>query len=71
MTFFGGTLGHKIVGLKVKRESNSDKNINIIAAIFRFLMKALLGWISLVTVTSDDKKRAMHDSATGSIVLYK
>jgi len=71
VTFFGGTVGHKIVGLKVKRESDSDKNLNVIAAILRVLMKALLGWISLLTVTSDDKKRAMHDSATGSIVLYK
>lgn len=68
---FGGTIGHMIIGLKVKREKDEQKNILFPLAIIRFATKALLGWISLLTVTSNEKSKAIHDSIVGSIVVYR
>ena len=68
---FGGTLGHMLVGIRVKRESNESRNIILPKAIIRFLTKVLLGWISLLTVTSNEYRKAIHDSIIGSIVVYR
>ena len=67
---FGGTIGHHLIGLRVKREDESGKNILLHMAILRFIMKSLLGWISLLTVTGNDKKRAIHDFLAQSVVVY-
>jgi len=67
---FGGTIGHMIVGIRVKRENNEKKNILFPLAIVRFIVKAFLGWISLLTVTGNVKSRAIHDYLVGSVVIY-
>ncbi len=68
---FGGTIGHMIIGLRVKKQSEYKQNINLFQAILRYIVKALLGWLSLLTVLSNKEKRAIHDLASGSIILYK
>ena len=67
---FGGTIGHRINGIRVKKETDVTKNISFPMAIFRFIIKALLGWISLLTVTGNDKKKAIHDNIVRSVVVY-
>ncbi|MEN8122707.1 MAG: RDD family protein [Bacteroidota bacterium] len=67
----GGTIGHMIIGIRVKRENNQEKNILFPFAIVRFLAKALLGWISLLTVLNNEKGKAIHDYLVKSIVVYK
>lgn len=67
---FGCTIGHTFMGLKVKRENNQSKNILLPIAIIRFIIKSTLGWISLITVTTNEKRKAIHDMMTGSIVLF-
>ncbi len=69
-SFFGGTIGHKAIGIRVKQLDNPEKNILLHMAILRYLVKALLGWISLLTVSSNEKKQAIHDSFAGSIVVH-
>ncbi|MBL4715332.1 MAG: RDD family protein [Bacteroidia bacterium] len=69
-SMLGGTLGHMIIGIRVKKESNQKDNISFLLAIIRFIIKALLGWISLLTVTSNKKRKAIHDSVVGSVVVY-
>ncbi len=71
IAFAGGTIGHKMFNLEVKRSDNHEKNINILLAIFRFAIKTFLGWISLLTITGNAEKRAFHDFAGGSVVLKK
>ena len=66
----GGTVGHKANGIRVKRASNHNKNILLPMAILRFLIKAFLGIISLVTLSFNDERRGIHDLASGSVVLY-
>ena len=68
---FGGTIGHMLLGLRVKREKDQSKNVFFPLAIVRFIIKALLGWISLITVTSNSKRNALHDMAVKSIVIFK
>jgi len=67
---FGGTMGHMIIGIRVKRARNEQKNIFFPLAIVRFIIKAFLGVISLITVTGNIKRKAIHDFAAGSVVVY-
>jgi len=68
-SFFGGTIGHKIVGIRVKRESNEQRNISFSLAIIRFIIKALLGWISFLTIGANIKRMAIHDIVVKSVVV--
>jgi len=67
---FGGTLGHMAFGVRVKRENNLNRNIPFIFAFIRYLVKISLGWISLITVSTNIKHKAIHDYIVGSVVIY-
>jgi uncharacterized RDD family membrane protein YckC len=67
---FGGTIGHMIIGIRVKRESNEQKNILFHLAILRYIVKACLGVVSLFTVSNNEKGKAIHDHLAGSVVVY-
>lgn len=68
-SFTGSTIGHKAMKLTVRRYTDPGKTISLGQAFIRFLVKGLLGWISFLTVTSNRRKRALHDLASGSIIL--
>lgn len=70
-SFTGGTVGHKVVGIAVKRVNERTRNISLIRAVIRFVVKSSLGVISLFYVTSNDENQALHDLLAGSIVVYK
>lgn len=67
----GGTIGHMIIGIRVKRESDEGQNIRLHFALLRYIIKASLGWISLLTVGSSQKRKAIHDFIAGSVVVYE
>jgi uncharacterized RDD family membrane protein YckC len=67
---FGGTIGHMLLGIRVKRESSEQKNILFHFAVLRFIVKAFLGVISLFTVLGNAKRKAIHDYVAGSVVVY-
>ena len=69
-SLFGGTIGHMIFRIRVKREKDETKNISLPFAIIRFLIKVLLGFISLLTVGANQKRKAIHDSIARSVVIY-
>ena len=73
---FGGTIGHRIMGLRVRSFSSystdkSENSINFFYSLIRFATKILLGWISLLTIHSDDYGQAMHDKVGNSIMTFK
>ena len=68
-TLTGGTLGHKLMKLKVRCYDEPEKKISIWQALLRFMVKACLGWLSFLTVTGTKNKRAIHDIVSGSIIL--
>lgn len=65
----GSTLGHKMMKLKVRRYGEPERKISLGQAFLRFFTKGVLGWLSFLTVTGNKHKRAIHDLASGSIVL--
>lgn len=70
VSYTGGTIGHHLLKLKVQDVSNT-KNINIFLAFIRFILKILLGIISLIFVLTTRKHQAIHDFLANSIVVYK
>lgn len=66
---FGGTIGHLFIGLRVRRESDEAKKIFFPIAVIRFVIKACLGSISLLTVSGNKKNKAIHDALVGSVVI--
>ena len=71
IAFSGGTIGHRVRGLRVKRYGEPDKNLGIFSAIERVIVKSLLGWLSFITVSFNSEKRAIHDYAAGAVVMVK
>ena len=69
-SLFGGTIGHMIIGIRVKRENGESRNILFPLAVIRSLIKLLLGWVSLLTVSGTRKRKAIHDLIVGSVVVY-
>lgn len=69
-SIFGGTIGHMMNGIRVKKEKNETQNIVFPLAVIRFLVKASLGLISLLTVHNNKKRKAIHDFIVGSVMVY-
>jgi len=70
VSFFGGTIGHKINRIKVQHQTKGS-NINFLSAIMRSLFKTTLGWISLLTISARNDRKAIHDSIVNSIVVFE
>lgn len=64
------TLGQKITGIRVRNYQNYN-NIGYFAALYRYLLKGILGFISLFSIVFSKDKRAIHDFAVDSIVIMK
>lgn len=69
VSFFGASLGHMFCDLRVQKDDITEKNISLPKAIVRFILKTALGWISLLSISSDTKKRAIHDKFVNSVVV--
>lgn len=69
-SFWGGTIGHRFAGIRVRKERDEQSNIQFPQAVLRYIIKALIGWISLLTVGGNKKGKAIHDFAAGSVVVY-
>jgi uncharacterized RDD family membrane protein YckC len=68
-TSIGATVGNLLMGIRVRRQGNTAKKINIVQAVFRYILKICLGWISFLTINSNPERRAMHDMAVGSVMI--
>lgn len=67
---FGGTIGHMMVGIRVRQASDDAKNIRIHKAFLRSLLKGMLGWISLLMIAFNEKNKAIHDYVAGTVVVF-
>lgn len=66
----GGTVGHHLNRIKIVKKQGSG-HIGFFAATVRFVIKALLGWFSLIFILTTRKHQAVHDLAAGSVVVHK
>ena len=64
------TLGQKATGIRIRKLS-SGKRISIFQAHLRIIVKILLGILSFFTIPFTKNKRAIHDFAVGSLVIYE
>jgi uncharacterized RDD family membrane protein YckC len=62
------TVGQKITGIRVRTVATYE-NISIPAAYLRIIIKISLGFISLLSIPLTKDRRAIHDFASGSIVI--
>jgi uncharacterized RDD family membrane protein YckC len=65
----GCTLGNYLRGIRVRKNWNSSKKINFFQAVIRYPVKFLLGWLSFLTIGVSEKRRAIHDIVSGSVVI--
>ena len=66
----GGAVGHHMVGLRVRKE-RADERINLLAAVVRFVVKALFGLPAFFVAFLNRKRQGLHDLAAGSVIIYK
>ena len=69
MTTFGGTIGNNIKRIQIRKKSDETQSINFFQAIIRYFFKLLLGWLSFITIFSSNKKRAVHDIISGTVMI--
>ena len=66
---FGCTVGNYLSKIRVRKETDSSKRINILQAILRYIFKLPLGWISFLTIHTNQRRRAIHDFISGSVMI--
>ncbi|MBS1512743.1 MAG: RDD family protein [Bacteroidetes bacterium] len=67
----GATLGNYLIGIRVRKYSDTNKRISIFQAYVRFIVKVLLGWISFLTIGMNKERRAIHDLVAGTVMIEK
>lgn len=70
---FGGTIGHMMIGIRVKRQKDQTRNILFPLAVIRYFVKIVMGIVSLfmVNLQNNTEKQAMHDYLVNSVVIVK
>lgn len=63
------TPGNYIKGIRVRKFKDPSRKINLFQAAFRYVIKFSLGWLSFVTIHSNTERRAIHDFASGSVMI--
>jgi uncharacterized RDD family membrane protein YckC len=64
------TLGQRITGIRIRRFSTGNR-ISLIRAYLRIIVKIFLGVISFFSIPFTKNKRAIHDFAAGTLVIYE
>jgi uncharacterized RDD family membrane protein YckC len=70
-TTLGCTLGQYMMNLRVRQQYYPTKKLTFYQAFIRFVIKLPLGILSFVTIHTNPRRRAIHDLAAGSIMVYK
>jgi RDD family protein len=66
----GSTVGHYLCNLRVV-DNKTGGNINFFKAVARTVLKAVLGWLSFVTMATTRRHQAIHDLAIKSTVQIR
>lgn len=70
VAFTGGTVGHHLLKIRVTRMDGA-RNIDILAALVRCVVKLLLGWLSFIFVLTTARHQAVHDLVARTMVIHK
>jgi uncharacterized RDD family membrane protein YckC len=66
----GGSIGHHIVGLRVRKE-RIDERIDLLSAVVRVVVKTLFGLPAFFVALVSRKRQALHDIVVKSIIVHK
>lgn len=64
------TIGQFLTRIRVRRVNDSGR-ISLCSGLIRYLVKLSLGFWSFFSIIFSEKSRAIHDYASGSIVICK
>lgn len=70
VAFLGGTVGHRLMNLRVVDERTAG-NLSLPKAVGRLFIKGILGLISFFTMIFSSKHQALHDMMTNSTVQIR
>jgi uncharacterized RDD family membrane protein YckC len=70
------TIGQIVMGTRVCKfkelsENGEREAISFPSSVLRFVVKVSLGLVSFMTIHSDADSRAMHDNASGSVMIWE
>jgi uncharacterized RDD family membrane protein YckC len=68
MTAKFATFGQVVFRFRIRDNDSGDK-IGIFKAYARLVLKFVLGFISLLTIPNDEKRRALHDKALSTVAI--
>ena len=68
-TVFGATLGNHKMEIRVRKNSDSSKRLNIFQSLIRYFFKIIFGWFSFLGIFTNSKNRAIHDLISGSVMI--
>ena len=73
MVSFSQTIGQRFIGIRVVEQKTEEnvalRSIGLFRSILRYIVKLILGVLSLVTINFDEQSRAIHDKLVRSIVI--
>ncbi|WP_339607368.1 RDD family protein [uncultured Roseivirga sp.] len=67
----GGTIGHRILGVEVRKSSDSTQRLSLPIAIVRSILKFVLGIFSVLVSYTREDNRCIHDLICDSVVVYR
>jgi len=70
LTAYACTLGQYLMGIRVRRATDSTRHLTLLAAYVRYLVKVPLGILSFVTIGFTRQRRALHDFAAASLMVF-
>ncbi len=70
LSLTGASIGHHIRGMRVI-SARSGRSLHLLAALLRTVIKAYLGFLSLIFVLTSRRHQAIHDMAARSLVILK
>jgi uncharacterized RDD family membrane protein YckC len=70
MYTLGGTLGHRAMKMRIRKQSDESKNINLFQAYIRYALKITCGSFSIFRWINRKKNLTLHDFVSGSIVVH-
>jgi uncharacterized RDD family membrane protein YckC len=70
VAYAGGTIGHRLANLRVV-DDRTGGNVSLLKAFARTTIKAVLGWLSFVTMLATRRSQAIHDLLTRSTVQLR
>lgn len=69
VSVFGYTIGHRIHSLRVIKDDNQGEKLGFLKAFGRFIIKTILGKISMNRLLNDQRRKSIHDYIFDSRVI--